>query len=359
MPHKLNAKGFAAIEAVLVVVALALIAGTAYYVWHSRDNANSIYSSNSKPTNVTFVDSTKLYSLQYPSSWKLQLEQPGGEGTAPDWSKESRGADFVPPNTPANSGNAADVSVSVLDATTANSTIASSKQDKFHSVQNLTINGNKTVYDKLVFTGPSDAERYTDDYYYVFHGDKVVRLNFREKYYHNYPYENWSDTKNLPGFNSIVQSIKFLTKVSVSKSSISTATATDTQHYFAITQWQVRAPYNGDQTLVYAITYDNGNVSDASVTSTQLKLKAQYDCTAGGGVIRRATANQIVAGNAPPGVTAQAYAAANPSLAAQIGSYYYLYLPNQDTSSCGSSTATTQMQVEKDVQTLVPDLVAY
>jgi len=49
MKHaKSNHKGFAAIEAVLILVAVAIIGGTGYYVYHANKKATSTYNSASK-----------------------------------------------------------------------------------------------------------------------------------------------------------------------------------------------------------------------------------------------------------------------------------------------------------------------
>ena len=48
MPHKTNQKGFAALEAVLIVIIVALIAGVGYYVWHANRNAKATLDAASK-----------------------------------------------------------------------------------------------------------------------------------------------------------------------------------------------------------------------------------------------------------------------------------------------------------------------
>lgn len=83
--------------------------------------------------------------------------------------------------------------------------------DKNHVVQKLTISGNTVYYDKNSFSDGGGAEKVTDDTYYVFQGNFVIWLSFRESYYHNYPPENWNDTNDLPAFKNIVQSVKFVT----------------------------------------------------------------------------------------------------------------------------------------------------
>jgi len=45
---KINQKGFAALEALLIVVIVAIIAGTGYYIYHANKNTSSTYNAASK-----------------------------------------------------------------------------------------------------------------------------------------------------------------------------------------------------------------------------------------------------------------------------------------------------------------------
>jgi hypothetical protein len=101
---KSNQSGFAAIEAVLILVVVSILGFTGWFVWHAKQNANAALSNaaNSQPKASkaskgaaspsdggwkTYTSSLTKTSLQYPSSWKImrnadpdifQLESPDG-----------------------------------------------------------------------------------------------------------------------------------------------------------------------------------------------------------------------------------------------------------------------------------------
>ncbi|HZL07611.1 MAG TPA: hypothetical protein VFC50_00255 [Candidatus Dormibacteraeota bacterium] len=82
-------RGFAAIEAILIIVAVAIIGGTGYYVYHANKKTNNTYNSATKtaqssPSKVTkkkitaadptanwtaYKSATGQFSLKYPASW--------------------------------------------------------------------------------------------------------------------------------------------------------------------------------------------------------------------------------------------------------------------------------------------------
>jgi hypothetical protein len=211
-----NQKGFTVIEAVLIIVVIAIVAGTGWYVWRSVKNVNetdkqALASSNSISF-LSYTDTAKLFTLVYPSNWVITPDsQPGHEGDAPpiDWSRVSRGFKLVSENAPKGADGA------MIEAGSANGAmnlISENKTDKFHTVQKLTINGHTAYFDRLVYTGPSAAEKYTDDTYTIFNGDKALTLSFRESYYHNSvtPLINWNDVKDLAAFKGVVYSVKFV-----------------------------------------------------------------------------------------------------------------------------------------------------
>jgi type II secretory pathway component PulJ len=45
-----NPKGFSAIEALLILVIVAIIGGTGWYIWHSRSNTDKTLTANSSST---------------------------------------------------------------------------------------------------------------------------------------------------------------------------------------------------------------------------------------------------------------------------------------------------------------------
>jgi len=160
----------------------------------------------------TYTDTARVYTLAYPSDWTLTYDpSEGAEGLAPaeDWSYVSRGYTLADPYAPKGSQG---VSVHIDEGDIVSSIIEGVTQnlDKFHTLQKLHINGHEVYYDKVDYIGPSGAEKYTDHYYYILNGNILVTLTFREKYYHNYPYDNWDDGQDLATFQDIVYSVKFL-----------------------------------------------------------------------------------------------------------------------------------------------------
>lgn len=91
MKQSLNQYGFSLVEGLLLFVAAGIIAGTGYYVWHSKQTAdrNLTISSSSissksdpgkpvtaKPASLsqTYTSSDYKFSFNYPSSWKLATD---------------------------------------------------------------------------------------------------------------------------------------------------------------------------------------------------------------------------------------------------------------------------------------------
>lgn len=144
------------------------------------------------------------------------------------------------------------------------------------------------------------------------------------------------------------------TKAETSKTTDAT-TKTNKTGYYTIKEWGVEAPYNGDQTLTYAVKADQSNpgVEMAVFNSSQLTQSAQLpDCTAdgGGGIIARAQAGTTVYGGDSPTLVQ------NFPGTKKVGDYYYWYEPNQDSQSCGASTASLQAALQTYVKSLDQNL---
>ncbi len=199
---------------VLAVIVLGLSA-VSLYAWQVGQAVSAIYNKASQAAANTpdfvhskiYTDTTNIFTVQYPSNWRIVLSQPASEGVLPDWTKESRPFTFIPAHRTAANSNS---SVGVISKPDESRRLAQSRADKFHTVQHQNINGYSAYLDRVVFIGPSSAEKYTDDYYFVEHGNLVLALSFRESYYHNYPVENWNDSSDVPTFRAIVNSVKFL-----------------------------------------------------------------------------------------------------------------------------------------------------
>jgi hypothetical protein len=155
-------------------------------------------------TTKDYTDTAKVYSVKYPSNWTIKLTEPASEGPMPDFTKVSRGLDFVYPNAVEGMG----VSVQAdMTGDLANSIMAGWQSNK-HIPQKKVINGYSAQYVQITFKG--DAESYTDEQYLFSKNGSSVFITFRQEYYHQFPAENWDATKAVPGFETILNSIKLL-----------------------------------------------------------------------------------------------------------------------------------------------------
>lgn len=75
--------------------------------------------------------------------------------------------------------------------------------------------GHRALFARVDYLGPPDAkvESFTDHRYYFDNGDSVVRVEFREKYHHDWPDDEMGPdidrSRYLADFEHIAQSIKF------------------------------------------------------------------------------------------------------------------------------------------------------
>ena len=206
---KSNQLGFSTVEAIVIVVIIAAISSVGWLVVEAKHNADMKLSSNSSSqTNPVstkkYVDTAKLYSIQYPANWNTVYSQAGGEGALPDWTKTSQGVTFVPPKAPENNGLSIQAdATNYLTQLVQQNWASTSRQAK-----KITINGYDAQYVQNVFKG--DAESYTDDNYLLTNKGATIFVTFREKYYHASPAAKWDVSNELTQVNQAIQSIKFL-----------------------------------------------------------------------------------------------------------------------------------------------------
>lgn len=195
----------------LAILVVAFTASISWYIWHSGQVARQAYDdavSQAKAVAMTkYTDTAKVFTLTYPSAWKLSYSEPCCEAVSPDWTKESRPFTLIPDTAPHGALGAQVAPMSRQDALAA---VAKSRADTFHTVRQLKLDGREAYYDRLTFAGPSAAEKYTDDTYYIINGDTALLLTFRERYYHSYPATQWDDGKDAAAFQGIVTSVQFL-----------------------------------------------------------------------------------------------------------------------------------------------------
>lgn len=170
----------------------------------TNTNPLVIIDTSASATTKDYTDTAKVYSLKYPSIWTVKLSEGGSEGPAPDYLKVSRPVDFVYPNAKEGMG------VSVQADTTGDlaTSVTANWESNKHTPQKKTINGYNVQYVQVAFKG--DAESYNDENYLFIKNNISVFVTFRQKYYHQSPAENWDASKAVPGFDSILNSIKIL-----------------------------------------------------------------------------------------------------------------------------------------------------
>jgi hypothetical protein len=212
------------IKLLLIVVIIVLIGFVAWYVLNANKVADKSLTTRGKgpaasptaPTSPTtppattststkkYTDSAGIYTLEYPSNWKVVASSGSGEGAMPDWTKTSRTVTFVPPNAPDNNG----VVVQADTDGTLSQQIAQSEAGKVQSQIRIDVNGYSARPLESVYT--SSTESYTDDRYLIDNNGSEVFITFREKYHRASPAVDWDVTSQVPAFTKILNSITFL-----------------------------------------------------------------------------------------------------------------------------------------------------
>ncbi len=120
-------------------------------------------------------------------------------------------------------------------------------------------------------------------------------------------------------------------KKSTTPAKTTTTTPAPTQAYFTITEWGVRAPYNGTDTLTYRL---NADKTSATAISKQLVGLDAGCATFGAGQIARLSASDVLYDGGP--TIAQA-AVQDPGDYGHVGNYYYHFVHDQ--AACGNISA--------------------
>ena len=140
---------------------------------------------------------------------------------------------------------------------------------------------------------------------------------------------------------------------------------TSSQGYFTITQWGVRAPYNGNLTLQYTPPSGSTGIylssSQLDNISAQCALTAPDGTPGGyGGYIARFTASAQIPTETgqSSGMSAQQYYANYSGQSgyymSHVGSYYYIYTHPQGL--CASNSATIQNQTDSVFENIANNL---
>ena len=138
----------------------------------------------------------------------------------------------------------------------------------------------------------------------------------------------------------------------------STSKSPTTQKYFTITQWGVRAPYNGNLNLSYTI--GSGSDSNMATFSSQELTSADSGCSGRGGFVTRYLGtDSAIDFNQSDKTIAQFAAEQGQSTYGHAGDYYYFFAHDQ--AACGTdinATQSIQEQTNDVVKGLVPNLQA-
>jgi len=85
MYHKLNQKGFAAVETLLIVVIVGLLAGVGYYVWHTNQQTKATLDAASKVAQSSPAKTTKPQTKPATATTVIKADSPTpAAGTCPE-----------------------------------------------------------------------------------------------------------------------------------------------------------------------------------------------------------------------------------------------------------------------------------
>ena len=212
-----NHKGFTLVEALLVVLILAVLGFGGYYVWHSHHKTKAVAATNTSTTATktvtkaanpyagwqTYKSSDNVYSIKYPATWVTSnhcsdLVNIECLNLFPDQTSKTNFTNDV---------YVVEEKTSLSPKSWYDQNIAPASSDTITS-NSTSINNYTTYYVKDV--NPS----YTDDGYIISNNGYLVYLNFRE---HETNYGPGGTTvtsqidhsQYLPTYNKIDNSIRF------------------------------------------------------------------------------------------------------------------------------------------------------
>lgn len=202
-----NQRGFSTVGVVFILVIASLFVGAAWYFVQRSENKRS--ASGPVQGNISmksYTDSAKAYTVRYPAGWTVKEAADCCDGERKDYTKISRSVTIVPPARVDVHGYGVNIQADRTGSFA--KTIEQNWKDNNHQPEHKTIGGYSAKYVKVVFKG--DAENYIDHNYLITHDGSSIFVTFREKYYHRYPAEDWSATKDMDSFNRVLSSVTFL-----------------------------------------------------------------------------------------------------------------------------------------------------
>ncbi len=210
--------GYTALTGLLVVLVLVAIGAAGYYTYKKQQTPKVV---TPAVTYIKATDSAKTFSFSYPDNWQIKPyvweDCCGPLDPEPDWSKVSKPITLYP---------AADENITItlnmeeydVFWESYNALLASVKEDYFAKIlfEGKRADGHEALFSRVDYLGPPDAkvESFTDHRYYFDNDTSVLKVDFREKYHHDWPDdETGPDIDNsqyVPDFDHIANSVKFL-----------------------------------------------------------------------------------------------------------------------------------------------------
>jgi hypothetical protein len=171
---------------------------------------------------IAATDSAGIFSFEYPEDWTVEPYvwedccHYDTQKSEPDWSKKSKPITLHPHKdknveVTINTDKYGDYWKSYEDLK------AFVDEDYFAKIlfEGKREDSHSALFARVDYLGPPDAkvESFTDNRYYFDNGDSVLRVEFREKYHHDWPDDaarpDVDNTEYLSEFEHIAKSIKF------------------------------------------------------------------------------------------------------------------------------------------------------
>jgi hypothetical protein len=226
-----NQRGFALVEAVLIVIIIALLGGVIWYVVkQNKDTAEPATSTVGQPVekdenkinlDKTITDTNKIYKISYPHTWEAKLLQDSSSGLGGPESEtliENSGIAITPENPSKFAEGAVDSEKPYLNLNLLNisayrsSDVQALSKDAINEPGNLQkieqING----YDTYKFTTdvdePENGLKYLTENFLLTNGKITVMFSFTVS--QGGDSKEFNDSDKLPAVEAIVNSLEIL-----------------------------------------------------------------------------------------------------------------------------------------------------
>lgn len=212
MKLKRNPEQPVSVTVPLILISCVILIGLVTLILVKNKNSTTATQTETKqfiaPSSATktYTDTAHKFSFLYPANWDTDFPSKGAvDGPAlpdPDWNTVSRPVLIKPIS--GGKGN----NVSVYTACTADTvTQIRARKDSTHTQQDTSINGNVAFYDEEDYK--TTAESYLTHTYIILGKSACVQISYRERLHYPANRVDFDDSKNMPGFETIVNSVKF------------------------------------------------------------------------------------------------------------------------------------------------------